>query len=120
MKKTLTGIKKFLAVISLILAGNATNAVAGPISNLNLSLGPASGYSGFFFGNVNAAADVEGRLAVGGNMTQGFDVGYRNPYGSTAPSLVVAGSLTMKMREVMLPVRFITVLKIQRSIQMLR
>jgi len=60
-----------------------------------LDLGPASQYSGFFFSNVNAASDVEGRLAVGGNLTSGFDVGYRNPYGSTAPSLVVAGNVSM-------------------------
>lgn len=60
-----------------------------------LDFGVANGYSGFFFGNVNAAADVEGRLAVGGNLTSGFDVGYRNPYKSTAPSLVVAGNVSL-------------------------
>ncbi|MDC6166225.1 choice-of-anchor A family protein [Paucibacter sp. XJ19-41] len=60
-----------------------------------IDFGVAQGYSGFFFGNVNAAADVEGRLAVGGNLTSGFDVGYRNAFGSTAPSLVVQGSVSL-------------------------
>lgn len=58
-----------------------------------IDLGAAKGYSGFFFGNVNAAADVEGKLAVAGNLTAGFDVGYRNAFGSTGPSLVVGGNV---------------------------
>jgi choice-of-anchor A domain-containing protein len=76
-----------VAVISLAFAAHAQAGI--------VDFGVANGYSGFFFGNVNAAADVEGRLAVGGNLTSGFDVGYRNPYGSTAPSLVVQGNVTM-------------------------
>ncbi|STR45418.1 collagen-binding domain-containing protein [Iodobacter fluviatilis] len=60
-----------------------------------VDFGVANGYSGFFFGNVNAASDIEGRLAVGGNLTSGFDIGYRNPYGSTAPSLVVQGNVSL-------------------------
>ncbi len=76
-----------VAVISLAFAAHAQAGI--------VDFGVANGYSGFFFGNVNAAADVEGRLAVGGNLTSGFDVGYRNPYGSTAPSLVVKGNVSL-------------------------
>lgn len=73
-----------------LLAAACTAAQAATID-----LGVAGGYSGFFFGDVNGAADVEGRLAVGGNLTAGFDVGYRNAYGGTAPSLVVAGNASL-------------------------
>jgi len=82
------GIKLVSAAATLLLmAGSAQASV--------IDLGPASGYSGFFFGNVNAASDVEGRLAVGGNLTGGFDIGYRNAYGSTQPSLVVKGGVSL-------------------------
>jgi choice-of-anchor A domain-containing protein len=60
-----------------------------------LDLGIANGYSGFFFADVNAAANVEGRLAIGGNLNAGFDVGYRNAHNSKAPSLVVAGDVSL-------------------------
>ncbi|MFX7992861.1 collagen-binding domain-containing protein, partial [Acinetobacter baumannii] len=53
-----------------------------------IDFGVANGYSGFFVGDVSGAADVEGRLAVGGNLTRGFDVGYRNPYNAAGPTLV--------------------------------
>lgn len=86
--KRASGIKLVSAAALFCLASAAQ---ALPV----LDFGPASQYSGFFFSNVNAAADVEGRLAVGGNLTSGFDVGYRNPYGSTAPSLVVAGNVSL-------------------------
>jgi choice-of-anchor A domain-containing protein len=76
-----------VAVMSLAFAAHAQAGI--------VDFGIANGYSGFFFGNVNAAADVEGRLAVGGNLTSGFDVGYRNPYGSTAPSVVVKGNVSL-------------------------
>lgn len=85
---------KTLPVLALLVAGAAQASVA-PAPAVAVDLGPASGYSGFFFGNVTGAADVEGRLAVGGNMTTGFDVGYRNAYGSTAPSLVVGGNVNL-------------------------
>jgi choice-of-anchor A domain-containing protein len=76
-----------IAVMSLAFAANVQAKV--------VDFGVANGFSGFFFGSVNAAADVEGRLAVGGNLTSGFDIGYRNPYGSTAPSLVVKGNVSL-------------------------
>jgi choice-of-anchor A domain-containing protein len=59
-----------------------------------IDLGLAAGYSGFFYGNVSNVIDVEGRLAVGGDLsTSGLSVGYRTPYGVTGPSLVVGGSV---------------------------
>ncbi|MFT7724788.1 MAG: choice-of-anchor A family protein [Roseateles sp.] len=78
-----------IAAVALLAAAGAAQAV--PV----IDFGAANGYSGFFFGNVTNAADVEGRLAVGGDLTNGFDIGYRNAYGSTAPSLVVGGNVTM-------------------------
>lgn len=60
-----------------------------------IDLGVAGGYSGFFFGDVGAAADVEGRLAVGGNLRSGFDIGYRNAHGSLEPALVVRGNVSL-------------------------
>jgi choice-of-anchor A domain-containing protein len=82
-----SGLKLVSFAAGLLMAASANAAV--------INLGAAQGYSGFFFGNVNAASDVEGRLAVGGNLTSGFDVGYRNAYGSSEPSLVVKGSVSL-------------------------
>lgn len=60
-----------------------------------IDLGTAAQYSGFFFGNVSKVPDVEGRLALGGNLSiSGFSIGGRVPAGSGQPSLVVAGDLT--------------------------
>lgn len=81
------GLKLVSIASSLLMATGANAAV--------VDLGAAQGFSGFFFGNVNAASDVEGRLAVGGNLTSGFDIGYRNAYGSSAPSLVVKGGVSL-------------------------
>ena len=77
-----------LASIALFSGSFLFQAQAAPID-----LGQAGDYSGFFFGDVNAAADVEGRLAVGGNLNAGFDIGYRNPYNASLPSLVVGGDI---------------------------
>lgn len=82
-----TGVKLVSLAAGLMLAGGA--------QALEINLGPAAGFSGFIFGNVEGFSDVEGRLAVGGNVASGFDVGYRNPYNSTAPSLVVGGSVSL-------------------------
>ena len=73
-----------------LLLVSSCSVLAGPIN-----LGVAENYSGFFFGDVSAAADVEGRLAVGGNLSNGFDIGYRNPANSLLPSLVVAGDINI-------------------------
>ncbi|NHQ87854.1 choice-of-anchor A family protein [Iodobacter sp. HSC-16F04] len=70
-------------------------AIAGYTQASVLDLGAAHAYSGFFFADVNMAAYAEGRLAVGGNLNAGFDVGYRNAHDSSAPTLVVAGNVLL-------------------------
>lgn len=60
-----------------------------------IDLGVASGYSGFFYGNAKNFTDIEGRLAVGGNLTASASIGYRVPYGSKGPSLVVGGNVKL-------------------------
>ncbi len=78
-----------ISLVAYLIAGlSSASAMAAPV----LSLGAAQGYSGFFFGDVKAQNDVEGRLAVGGNFSGNGSIGYRNPYGSSAPSLVVGGN----------------------------
>ncbi|MCU7373282.1 choice-of-anchor A family protein [Paucibacter sp. O1-1] len=80
-----TGIK---LVITLMAGLMVQAAQALPV----IDFGVAQGYSGFFFGDVKAQNDVEGRLAVGGNFTGNGSIGYRTPHGSTGPSLVVGGN----------------------------
>jgi len=68
----------------------AQGASAAPV----IDLGVAAQYSAFIFGDVKAANDVEGRLAVGGSLTaNGLSVGYRAPAGSSGPALVVGGDV---------------------------
>lgn len=70
----------------------APDAIAAPV----IDLGVAAQYSAFIFGDVKAANDVEGRLAVGGSLTaNGLSVGYRAPAGSTGPALVVGGDVKL-------------------------
>jgi choice-of-anchor A domain-containing protein len=76
------------AVMSLLASLATSSALALPV----IDFGAAQGYSGFFFGDVKAQNDVEGRLAVGGNFTGNGSIGYRAPHGSTGPSLVVGGN----------------------------
>lgn len=80
-----------LLALSLFCLSNSASAAV-----TNIDLGVAQGYSGFFFGNASRVMDVEGRFAVGGNLeTSGFSFGYRAPYGSTGPSLVVGGNVKL-------------------------
>ena len=82
-------LEKTLA-IGLLAAACGTGHAAG------IDFGVADSFSGFIFGNVSGGiSDVEGRMAIGGNLLQGFDVGYRNAYGSTSPSLVVGGNVSL-------------------------
>lgn len=91
-----------LRAINTICAGMllaaATAAQASPVVNF----GAAANYSGFFFGNLTAHSDVEGRLAVRGNVDiNSISVGYRNPSpsgasGSNAASLVVGGNVKIR------------------------
>lgn len=61
-----------------------------------IDFGVADGYNAFFYSSVSNATDVEGRMAVGGDLTTGsFSVGYRRAYGSSGPSLVVGGNVAI-------------------------
>lgn len=78
------------------LAATLLLATSAQAAMTNINLGVAQGYSAFFFGDANRVMDVEGRLAVGGNLeTSGFSFGYRTPYGVTGPSLVVGGNVKL-------------------------
>jgi choice-of-anchor A domain-containing protein len=79
--------------IAILFAASTNQVMADTVS---FDLGLAKGFSGFFYGNVTNVVDVEGRLAVGGNLnTTGFSIGYRTPYGFTGPSLVVGGDVNV-------------------------
>ncbi|MFC7419914.1 collagen-binding domain-containing protein [Iodobacter arcticus] len=77
-------------------------AFAQPASAAISNLGIANEYSGFFFSNVNGGNDVEGKLAVGGNLTAATlnTIGYRNAYGTKGPSLVVRGNMVDKRLDI--------------------
>lgn len=62
----------------------------------SFDLGVASGYSALFYCSVSNVADVEGRLAVGGDLrTSGFSFAYRTQVSATLPSLVVGGNVAL-------------------------
>lgn len=62
----------------------------------SFDLGVASGYSAVFYGNVSQVRDVEGRLAVGGDLTtSGFSFGYRTQVSTSLPSLVVGHNVAL-------------------------
>ena len=86
------GIKKAQGVLLMCaMLGGMLPALA---QAQQIDLGVAAQYSGFFFGNVSKLPDVEGRLAVGGDLSLGgASIGGRVPAGSTQPSLVVAGNI---------------------------
>ncbi len=85
------------AVFSRIVAIGFTGLIGLAALNAQaqqVDLGTAAEYSGFFFGNVSKLPDIEGRLALGGNLNiSGFSIGGRVPSGSGKPSLVVGGDL---------------------------
>jgi choice-of-anchor A domain-containing protein len=77
-----------------VLAFSVVCAAQAQADAISFDLGLAKGFSGFFYGNASNVVDVEGRLAVGGNLdTTGFSVGYRTPYGFDGPSLVIGGDV---------------------------
>ena len=83
--------KRFLpALLGLTFAAAAQAAVP------TIDFGAAAGYSAFFYGNVSNVRDVEGKLAVGGNLaTDGFSFGYRVAHGVTGPAIVVGGDIAL-------------------------
>jgi choice-of-anchor A domain-containing protein len=81
-------------VIALLGAAYATQAPAAVLNSIDF--GVASGYSAFIYGNASKVTDIEGRVAVGGNLqADAYSFGYRTPYGNTGPSVVVGGNLQL-------------------------
>jgi choice-of-anchor A domain-containing protein len=59
-----------------------------------VDLGVAAHYAGFFFGNVSNVPDVEGRLALGGNLSIAHSsIGPKVAANATDASLVVGGNI---------------------------
>ncbi|WP_348697750.1 choice-of-anchor A family protein [Duganella fentianensis] len=82
-------------VLPLVLSIAAIGTAQAAVPSFNL--GAASNYSAYIFSNVSGVTDIEGRLAVGGNFSaSGTSIGYRAPYGSTGPSMVVAGNVNLQ------------------------
>ncbi|MCV2356632.1 choice-of-anchor A family protein [Paucibacter sp. B2R-40] len=82
-----SGLKLVSIAAAALLAGTAQ---ALP----TIDFGAAKGFSAFILGNVDQANDIEGRMAVGGNMTaSGLSMNYRTPAGTSGPALVVGGDL---------------------------
>ncbi|MBV6323450.1 choice-of-anchor A family protein [Duganella violaceipulchra] len=75
-------------ILPLVLGAAALCSAQAAAPSFNL--GPASDFSAYFYGNATNFTDIEGRMAVGGYaITSGASIGYRTPFGVTAPSLVV-------------------------------
>jgi choice-of-anchor A domain-containing protein len=69
--------------------------LAGTAPAQAFNLGPAQDYNLFVLGNMEQHfSDVEGRVAVGGNLSvTDFDIGLKAPSNSATPNLIVGGSL---------------------------
>lgn len=86
----LTCLRRSLRVGVLALAGAMTSL---PVRALDIGLGDAAGYSGFFFEDVRNLEKAEGPLALGGDLhLASADIGSKVS-GGGAPSLVVRGSI---------------------------
>ncbi|GAB2839326.1 hypothetical protein GCM10027277_02840 [Pseudoduganella ginsengisoli] len=80
--------------IAVLGAACASQAPAAVLNSIDF--GVASGYSAFIYGNASKVTDIEGRVAVGGNLqADAYSFGYRTPYGNTGPSVVVGGNLQL-------------------------
>jgi choice-of-anchor A domain-containing protein len=81
--------------LSRLIFGLALCLSGLPAFALDFNFGVAGEYSAFFFGSASNLSDVQGRLAVGGNLATiyGRSVGAMLPAGSTGPSLVVGGDI---------------------------
>ncbi|WP_332856081.1 choice-of-anchor A family protein [Duganella sp. S19_KUP01_CR8] len=81
-------------ILPLVLGAAALCSAQAAAPSFNL--GPASDYSAYFYGSASSFTDIEGRMAVGGSVnTSGASIGYRTPFGVTAPSLVVGGNVRL-------------------------
>jgi len=64
-----------------------------------LTVGPAYGYNAFLFEGYTGGLDVEGSLAVGGNLSMlGFSIGLK--YEGSGPTVVVGGDVTLSSGEI--------------------
>jgi len=89
---TMTTSNLMKRVLPLVLSIAAMGAAHAAVPSFDL--GAASAYSAYIYGNVSGVTDIEGRFAVGGNLNiNGASVGYRAPYGTTGPTLVVGGDV---------------------------
>ncbi len=80
--------------IQLVSLAAALLTTAGAQALPTIDFGAAKGFSAFILGNVDQANDVEGRMAVGGNLTTtGLSMNYRTPAGTAGPALVVGGDV---------------------------
>lgn len=87
--KLKTGIQLVSAALALLGAGTAQ---AVP----TIDFGAAKGFSAFILGNVDQANDIEGRMAVGGNLkASGLSINYRTPSTVSGPALVVGGDVKL-------------------------
>ncbi len=92
MKQKMINHKRGVTLVSLAITLLTASAAAQAVPTIDL--GAAKGYSAFILGNVDQANDIEGRMAVGGNLTaSGLSVNYRTPAGTTGPALVVGGDV---------------------------
>ncbi|MFY7907730.1 MAG: collagen-binding domain-containing protein [Burkholderiaceae bacterium] len=72
----------------------ASLACSGAMALPTIDFAAAKGFSAFILGNVDQANDIEGRLAVGGNLTaSGLSINYRTPSTVKGPALVVGGDV---------------------------
>ncbi|WP_373989275.1 choice-of-anchor A family protein [Duganella sp. BuS-21] len=90
MKKASLIVRLIAASLSVGVTGLAQAAIP------SFDLGAATGYSGFFYGSVSRVTDVEGRLAVGGDLTTtAFSFAYRTQVSTSLPSVVVGGNVAL-------------------------
>lgn len=86
--KLKSGIQLVFAAM-LLLGASAAQAVP------TIDFGAAKGFSAFILGNVDAANDIEGRMAVAGNLNaSGLSINYRTPSTVSGPALVVGGNVS--------------------------
>lgn len=92
VKQKMVNHKRGITLVSLAITLLTASAAAQAVPTIDL--GAAKGFSAFILGNVDQANDIEGRMAVGGNLTaSGLSLNYRTPADTTGPALVVGGDL---------------------------
>ncbi|MBC3935647.1 choice-of-anchor A family protein [Undibacterium sp. CY7W] len=65
-----------------------------PVLAAGIDFGTAGAYAGFFFGNVTGMQNIDGHLALGGNLsTNAANIGNQIPANEVGPALIVGGSI---------------------------